>query len=327
MPVIVSKRAGGGVTITTPASANNMQLVRVPRRSQPQQRNQVVVRAVQPPSGGQVSSSRKRRRNRRSTVGSLAVQRPSTFGGAFMSSQARYSGANGTLVMQHCETGDTILGTSAFSGVAIPMVPNSFPYLKGLAQNFSRYRWRSLSASFITASPTSQGGMVGMGAKYDRLEDSPQNLSELSSMSHGWVGPVWGAPGTRVTTLVFDCARWSKPWYSYFEGPSLPGQDEISYVPAYLVFGKETQVNGQVIGRIEFSYSIEFSDPIPSRLQLSTSAAKAALQPTEFGSQDKEPEKDPTEVLLQAVQLLLARQTLEEEPVRSLEGVQGSGVP
>jgi hypothetical protein len=230
MSLILSRNRGGAVTIAPPAG--NRRSVQ-PIRS--------VIRVVQAPSnnGAQVSSPRQRRRRVRPR-GRMAVSVPATSGQARINVQPRFSGSNGRMTVAHSEVLEEVFGSTGFSGVRYAVTPIALPYLKGVAQNFSRYRWLSCRVSFITSSPTSQSGTVGMGATYDGLDLLPNTMSELGSLAHNSIGPVWGPPGTRANTLVFDSSRWSKAWYPYYDG-NVSLEDIVSYIPAFLILGKQTQ--------------------------------------------------------------------------------------
>nr|UHS71547.1 MAG: putative coat protein [Barnaviridae sp.] len=266
MSLIVSRR---GAVQVVPPGAPAAQTRRQGNRSAA---TVSVVRSVQAPQRqivvAQGTSPRNRRRNRRGRGGvsppTLSV--PAAFGRTYASTPIRYSGSAGRLVVTHREVLYNVLGTTAFSFVQLPATVSAMPYLKGVAQNFSRYRWNALRYSFVTASPTSQGGTIAMGATYDGLDSTPESIAEVSALAHGISTPVWSAPGVAACSVTLDCTRWSRPWYSYFDG-SVSLEDAVSWVPAFIYLGRQTQVNGQQVGWIEVEYSVEFLDPIPARMQ------------------------------------------------------------
>nr|UHS71573.1 MAG: putative coat protein [Barnaviridae sp.] len=320
MSLIVSRQTRRGNTVVAPAST-----AVVLRNTQPRRRAALVpvyTNSVQPPQGGQVSSPRRRRRNRSRNY---PVSAPSAFGAVVTNTPISFRGSSGKLIMSHREISLPIVGTTGFSWIRYPLVPPQFAYLKGVARNFSRYRWTSLRATFITSSPTSHSGSVGMGVIYDGLGSIPASLGEVGALSHGWTGPVWAPPGTRMATTTLDCSRWSRPWYSYYDG-DVSLEDAVSYIPAYLIFGIQTQVNGQNIGHIEFEYTIELNDPIPASMQTPTtttskvSTSKATMSPRE----DSEPPEDPMQVMLSAL-VSLMRPTAEMSPPLTREGVPQEG--
>lgn len=243
----------------------------------------------------------KPRRNSRSEA---RISAPSAYGSVFQNQPPRFTGAKGSLRISHTEMFADELGTTSFSGVEFPMIPNSFKWLKTLAASFSRFRWIKLEVKFVTNSPTSQGGTVGLGAQYDGLDLVPVDMSEVSQMAHAWVGPVWSA---NSAGLKFDCSKWSKPYYPYNVNP-VSLEDAVSYIPAKVFLGIQTQVNGQVIGRMMVDYTIELIDPIPARLNEAKPKEKERQDftlPARFGAAVPDPWVDPQETLIKAMTALV----------------------
>jgi len=161
-----------------------------------------------------------------------------------------------------------VLGSSAFSAVYYMLIPQLFPWLAGVAGNFSRYRWKRLEFSFITSSPTSQSGHIAMGAMYDwnDTQVAPNSIQEVAALAHSFLCPVWAPSGGVLGTTRFDTTRWNKPWYSHHQ-PTTSLEFSDVFVPGWLAVGRHTQVNGQSVGHLVARYEIEFLDPIPQRLQ------------------------------------------------------------
>nr|UHS71598.1 MAG: putative coat protein [Barnaviridae sp.] len=274
MSLIVSRR-GNIVPQNTLQQSQLSVAVRTDRRSRQRGNNsgarmpaqQVMLRVPQV-NARVVGTGKKSRRKRRSLGAPMSV--PSQFGMRFGGGQPAFGplrvGNSNGLVVTHHELMTTVIGSSAFAALRAPMIPASFSWLDGIAKCFSRFRWRALRADFITASPTSQGGTVALGAAYDSLDVLPQSIGDLAALAHSSVVPVWSQPGAIFST-TFDPLRWSKPWYPYIASVA-DSQATNEYSPAYLYFGRETQVNGQPIGHIQVSYTIEFIDPIPSYMNL-----------------------------------------------------------
>lgn len=265
-----------------------------------------------------------RRNQRRRVPFGTPTTAPATYGLAMTGGAPRISASStvGGCVVSHSEILDSPTGTTDFSVNRYAMVPNVFAWLNGLGANWSRFRWLSLRADYVTASPTSQGGTIALGATYDTPGELIESLSEMKALAHSFVGPVWQQAGLTQHSVVYDCQRWSKPYYSYNSGPArLP----ISYIPAFLQFGKQTQVNGQVIGHVVVSYTIEFLDPIPSRVNLlldspATAAAEAAAPPDSAAlvvstarPDLPPPREDDVAVIARGVRALLERAEREDE--------------
>lgn len=232
---------------------------------------QLILRSAQVLPG--VAGSRPRRRRRARGV-VTSVSAPATYGGVMVGGRPTYrsSTKEGGMIVSHSEILSSELGTNGFEATRWAMVPSVFPWLEGVAHNWSRFRWLSLSVEFVTSSPTSQGGSVAMGASYDEIDQLPSSIGEMKELAHSCVLPVWSTPGSVPHRVVFDCSNWGRPNYSFLpigtgEGPGPVLPDSLqAYVPGYFTFGKATQVNGQQIGHVVVRYVIEFLDPIPSRI-------------------------------------------------------------
>jgi hypothetical protein len=267
---IVSPQGTGGqtsISLSGGRRRNNQQrgIVRNGATRAPQQ---IIVRAA--PSSPAGAGRRRRRRGGAGGLG-IPLQAPATFGvsmgGGFPTFRSMNTPGTCGISVSHSEILTTVNGSTAFSGLRIPMVPSVFAWVQGVGVNFSRFRWTSLRADFVTASPTSQGGTIAMGAVYDEADTLPNSIGEMKSLAHSIVAPVWGQPGTVSHSTVFDPSRWSKPWYSFTTANAAAAN---FYSPAYLVFGRQTQNNGQPIGHLVVTYTIEMIDPVPSRINLTS---------------------------------------------------------
>lgn len=272
--VVIPKRRANRARRSQAGNTNNGARLRQLAMFQPQ-----VQRVPPPPPVG-------RRRNRRRARGSV-LSAPATFGFAQAGGQPRFASSTlGGCTVSHSEIIRSPNGSTAFTGVALAMVPNNFAWLDGLAKNFSRYRWLSLRIDYVTASPTSQGGTIGMGATYDALDALPNSMAEMNALAHSFVGPVWTQPGQTMHSVSYDATRWSRPWYSYTNVSQVPNGAATTAVPSYLLFATQTQVNGQLVGHIVATYTMEFLDPIPARIN--TGASTQSFLVKEFANKDEE---------------------------------------
>nr|UHS71608.1 MAG: putative coat protein [Barnaviridae sp.] len=268
MSLIVSRR---GNVVSPRAGMPPVLVARQPRRVARQrgtqqgarQPTQLIVQAApSTPSG----TGRRRRRRAAVSVSAAPIAYGGSMGGGYPAMRASSTPGTCGVVISHTEVIDSINGSTSFSGIRYPMVPAIFSWLNGVGRNFSRFRWLSLKAEFVTASPTSQGGSIAMGAIYDSEDQFPDSITEMMGLAHSHVAPVWSQPGLVSHRTVFDPTRWSKPWYPYGSGGLVGVSD--TYSPAFLLFGRETQVNGQLIGHLVVTYSIEMVDPIPANINI-----------------------------------------------------------
>lgn len=231
----------------------------------------------------------RRNRGRRRGVGPAVGSVPSAFSARLQGGRPFYNGRQ-EMVVQHSEVFATLNGTNGFSGNRWVVVPQLFPWLNGVASNFSRYRWLQVGFEFITASPTSQGGSIAMGAGYDVVDDTPNSLEEVAAMSHGVLEQVWSGVGGGLS-VDFDCTKWNQAFYNYIPIPAagIPSGQARSYqayIPGVLYFGRDTQVNGQTIGQIRAHYTICLEDPIPSRINASALSVGNVQLASKWGVDD-----------------------------------------
>lgn len=225
---------------------------------------------VRPAQVGNVQArARTNRRRGRGGGGAGSMQAPAAYGTPLVGGAPRFrpGGPPGSIVVSHSEIVSSELGTTDFSVFRLGLTPSAFAWTGGVAANWSRFRWRSISFEFVTSSPTSQGGTVAMGATYDRMDQLPNSIAEVRQLAHSCVMPVWSQPASVLHRVVYDCSRWARLYYSVVDGASIAPGEQQAYIPGYFILGKQTQVNGQQIGHVVVRYELELIDPIPARLQ------------------------------------------------------------
>lgn len=240
---------------------------------------------------------------------------PSAFSTRLSGGRPIYNGRR-EMVVSNSEVLATLNGTNGFSGNRWAVVPQAFTWLDGIASCFSRYRWLDVRFEFITASPTSQGGSIAMGAGYDVADQQPNSLQEVAAMSHGVLEQVWSGAGGGLE-VVFDCSKWNQSFYSYVKIPDagVPNKEirgYQAYIPGFLYFGRDTQVNGQTIGQIRAHYTICLEDPIPARLNTESAAVGSVKVVERWGVDDASRQHPPT---FEEVGLSLAERIAETSDV------------
>lgn len=179
--------------------------------------------------------------------------------------------------------------SAAFAAGVINLVPHSFPWLNGMAANFSKWKWRKLRFIYIPACPTNTPGQMALSFQYDVMDTTPTTLGQMAMMNGFTNGPYWlggeGAvmlksskhpivPGAIVS--VFDVKRQSKPWYEYITStdflalvavPTVGPAGANAYSPGNVVSasagGPATVVTG---GNLYVQYEIELIEPTDSTL-------------------------------------------------------------
>jgi len=179
------------------------------------------------------------------------------------------------LILSHCEPllapGLNAAGALAYSTNAI--IPPIFPYLIGIAQNFSKYRWLKLHFYYVPACPTSTLGEIAMSNFYDWQDASAATFIQTAQMKNGVSFPPWGGGeeyGANAVTIDVDCKDFDKARYLYIQVAAfnaLSTSDRNNYAPVNLAFATQGSTAAvSLAGRIWCSYTIQMLDPIPTGL-------------------------------------------------------------
>jgi hypothetical protein len=199
--------------------------------------------------------------------GVTSIRPPASTGSIVRNPQLR------TLVVSHSEPffGVALTAAGALNFNRAAIIPAVFPYLAGIASNFSRYKWRRLRIYYVPSCPTSTQGEVALGT-VDSFEDAnAATFVQVATMSHGISFPPWGGTidrGPDAITLDIDCNRFEKPRYNYvattqFNSYSNPEKDSVT--PILLCLATQGSTAAVTIaGRVWISYTIELIDPIPA---------------------------------------------------------------
>lgn len=179
-----------------------------------------------------------------------------------------------------------------FASAIIRLNPSSFPWLNGIAANYSKFRWRGIRFIWIPSCSTATTGNIAMALQYDEPDANPTSLSQMSSLKGFIASPFWGGGGgskllndmncreapESVVCCVDDVKEFTNPWYRYTtsanlsalitgtsEGPSISN----IYIPAILVYAVVGgPAAGVEAGQIYVQYDIDLIDPIPSALNV-----------------------------------------------------------
>jgi len=182
---------------------------------------------------------------------------------------------------------------------ANPGIAVSFPWLSGLAQNYSKFRWRFLRFFYSSSCPTSTTGKVFIYVDYNWASSNPTTLAQVVSGDTSSTGPAWFggtvnvdkgfgpmASDADIFTDV-DCTRLTQPWYfvrtsnTYGGGGSLTGAptggigtlafspgtptDESAYT-VRVCCGNNGVTSSTVPGELYVSYICDLIEPVASVL-------------------------------------------------------------
>jgi len=155
-----------------------------------------------------------------------------------------------------------VSGTGAFNLLYLYTQASNIPWLDNVAVNYSRFRFIRASAEFVPHVGTTSQGQVAMAFSYDDTDSPPTSMEQIQQMG-GSQTRVLYATGKRI--ICHANTRRQLPSYRYIEPlafSALPAQDRNNFNPFTLWFATDTPINGQVIGTIHFSFTIQFLDPI-----------------------------------------------------------------
>lgn len=192
------------------------------------------------------------------------------------------TGREGEVNMCHTEMVISPNTSVAFATGNLRLLPSAFPWLSGIANSFSKWRWVTLRLIYVPQASTSVSGSFSLGLQYDEPDTDPVNLAQMS-MSKGFVtGPSWAGreggvllgnhnmrppPGSIVCTV--DTNRFDKLWYPFITTADLATVTAASpslvnsYQPAICVFavggGPAAPVQA---GNVYAQYEVELIEPI-----------------------------------------------------------------
>jgi len=170
--------------------------------------------------------------------------------------RARIKGMAGGITIKHREyLGDLMGGDFVVQSYQIqPGLPQSFPWLSGIANNFEKYKIRNLQVHYINVSATSERGRVTMAFDADALDADPVDKVELFSYNGAVEGSVWSP-----LTLTVPC----KPETLFTRQGEVTGTDLKTYDCGRLVLAASNSTADVVVGEIFLSYDIELTIPQP----------------------------------------------------------------
>lgn len=234
---------------------------------------------VPKPKAGRKIVDQKQNRGRGGVV-ATAVSAPAS--GGIISSRRRVpsvsSNGVGTIVKNteaFIDINSAALG--AFSVSASAIIPTTPSWLAGLADLYSKYRWKRLRFVYIPGCPTSTQGNAAVSIAYDRLDASPASLVAMQQSYRALTFPPYAGFDGAMALQTFnnvagmvvmdvDVSRVDKNWYPVIAPAALaalPANIQNPYVPATLYTGS---VNGPAVatyfGTFYIQYEIEFIEPV-----------------------------------------------------------------
>lgn len=144
-----------------------------------------------------------------------------------------------------------------------PALPESFPWLSGLAPSFQKYKILKFKVCYEPSQSTVVPGMFMFAPEFNVTDGLPISKIELLEYSYATRGPIWKSFSKDISTK--DIMQYKEYYVRNTDTTSL-----VLYDPFFLVYATDnvsTDLN--VLGEIWFEYEIEFSIPQTVNKQLS----------------------------------------------------------
>jgi hypothetical protein len=123
---------------------------------------------------------------------------PAAYGGAMAGAKSYLplqSGVGKTFIVQNYELVHTSNGSAGifFAGgdVCNPGVPQSYPWLSGIAKQYSKFRWRALRYIYVPSCSTTTAGSVFFLVNYDYADAGPTTLAQVAQSEDSCIGNAW----------------------------------------------------------------------------------------------------------------------------------------
>lgn len=214
------------------------------------------------------------------------------------------AGAGRQLLVQNYELIHTANGSagvfSAGGDVCNPGLANSFPWLSGIAKQYSKFRWKFLRYMYVPTCSTTTAGSVFYMFNYDYLDAGPSNLGQVAQSEDSSIGNAWfgGAISpemafspqlsTREAIFVdYNPKKANNNWYyvrttqggvSPSSGGTLGGvipagltfsagsYPDAEARPATIYYGADSVAGTTGIGNLFVSYVVEFAEPVAAAI-------------------------------------------------------------
>jgi hypothetical protein len=173
--------------------------------------------------------------------------------------RARITGMSGGVVVKHREYIGEVVGNTTFAAQSYQVQPGlsqSFPWLAGIANNFEKYRIRSLKLEYVNVSATSERGRITLAYDKDPLDEDPVGKVDLFAYEGAEEGSVWSP-----LSLTIPC----KNEELFTRSGTVTGTDLKTYDFGRLVVGASNTSDTQTVGELFLSYEIELITPQPTK--------------------------------------------------------------
>lgn len=171
--------------------------------------------------------------------------------------------------------------TADVTSYLVPLAPYGFQWLKGVAQNFSTYRFTKLKVTYMPTCSTTTEGNVVIAAGFDFTDFYPMTQggiktsgfntsigtdSGLASFNPAVMGPAWQTTSIEIPShqllgdkkVIYSDSDWLPA-----DTSAVAANMRNSFAPGYIQATVYTDVNPTQAGKIFVEYEIELYNPIP----------------------------------------------------------------
>jgi len=169
----------------------------------------------------------------------------------------RVTGIKGGVTIRHREYVADVAGNTTFGVTSFTVQPGlaaSFPWLSGIANNFEKYRVKSMSMQYINVAATDERGRITIAFDRDPLDADPETKADLFSYKGATEGSVWTG-----TTLSVPGGP-----DLFTRNGTVTGTDLKTYDYGKFLVGVSNTADTAVVGELFINYEIELTIPQPA---------------------------------------------------------------
>lgn len=140
------------------------------------------------------------------------------------------------------------------------LVPNSFGFLKNLAQCFDRIKWLKLNIFYKPAVGTVYGGLIAVGMDWD-FGSADVERSKIAGFTPNFTCAAWADTENRPMVLPKNRLQ-SREWYT----PNSVSSEWVDRGPGKLHWAASgaSEKGGRVLGEIWVDYSVQMMGTNPA---------------------------------------------------------------
>lgn len=187
-----------------------------------------------------------------------------------------YTG-DGRVTVKHREYIGQVAGSVVYGSTTYPInpgMPQTFPWLSVMAQDFESYRFKKLNFIFETEKSASTNGSIMMAVDYDAADAAPTSKVELMANNHAVRSQVW-AP-VKYMADAPDLHKLPQRYNRY--GALSSNLDIKTYDVGNLIVATQGCADTTSLGELYTEYEVELLTPQlgPNLSQIMTGAGSVS---------------------------------------------------